>query len=340
MTWRATARLLPAAAAALWLAACTPTILPMGTPIGQPLLLDDGIVTADGLFLPLRTWRPEGAPRAVILALHGFNDYSNAFDTPAAEWARSGILTYAYDQRGFGRAPNTGIWPGTETLVADLEVVTRLIAQRHAGLPLYVLGESMGAAVILVAATEHRIPAAAGTILVAPAVRARETLTIFERFGLWFFSRTLPWLAGYPGSPTGHHPSDNIAMLRAYSRDPLVIKNTRIDTFWGLVNLMDDGMAAARRFDSRALIQIGARDDLIPDSPSRLMLDRLPELPAGQRRVAVYRRGYHMLLRDLNAGLPVGDISFWALNRDAASPLPSGAEHAAGPGFAERGRFR
>ena len=51
--------------------------------------------------------------RAVILALHGFNDYSNAFEGPGEVWAGHGIATYAYDQRGFGAAPERGLWPGT-----------------------------------------------------------------------------------------------------------------------------------------------------------------------------------------------------------------------------------
>ena len=46
-----------------------------------------------------------GAPTAVILGLHGYGDYRNAWEEPAAIWAQAGITTYAYDQRGFGAAP-------------------------------------------------------------------------------------------------------------------------------------------------------------------------------------------------------------------------------------------
>ncbi len=40
---------------------------------------DSGFIAADGVSLPLRKWLPQGEVKAVILALHGFNDYSNAF---------------------------------------------------------------------------------------------------------------------------------------------------------------------------------------------------------------------------------------------------------------------
>ena len=46
----------------------------------QPRLMDESFVTGDGTILPLRLWQPAGAPEAIILALHGVNDYSRAFE--------------------------------------------------------------------------------------------------------------------------------------------------------------------------------------------------------------------------------------------------------------------
>lgn len=315
----------------LCLTACAPTVVPMGPPVTTPRIvadpkIDDRIVTADGAELPLTVWTPKEPARAVILAVHGFNDYANAFEDAAKDWAEAGIITYAYDQRGFGRAPDRGLWPGTATLVSDLETATRLIHARHPELPLYVLGESMGGAEVIVAAAEHRLPGAKGTILVAPAVRGRVTLNVFARAGLWFFAHTIPWLAGEPGGRPLFQPSDNIKMLIRYSRDPLVIKDTRIDTFYGLVNLMDDALAAAPFDDMPSLILIGAKDDLIPGGPSKLLLTRLPQVAPGDRRVAVYPRGYHMLLRDLDAHLAIHDVAFWVLDPHSKLPLPSGDE--------------
>ena len=306
----------------LALGSCTPTVAVMGPPVQTPRIDGENLVMADGAVLPMTIWRPDGTPKAVILALHGFNDYAIGFADPAVEWVRDGIATYAYDQRGFGRTAQRGLWPGTETLVADLETALTLITARHPGVPVYLLGESMGGSVILVAGSQGRLGKAAGVILLAPAVRGRETLNIFARVGLFVFSRTVPWLDGRPAGPLPFTPSDNIAALRKLGRDPLVIKDTRVDAFWGLVNLMDDALAAAPGFDSPALILIGRHDDLIPDDPMALMLGRLPPAPAERRRVAVYPEGYHLLLRDLKAEVPIGDIVHWT--RQPSAPLPSG----------------
>ena len=59
-------------------------------------------------------------------------------------------------------------------------------------------------------------------------------------------------------------PSDNIAMLRALSRDPLVIKETRVDTIYGLVDLMDAALASAPLLDVPLLVMYGAKDEIVP----------------------------------------------------------------------------
>ena len=62
----------------------------------MPVLADDSFVARDGARLPLRRWEAQGNPRAVIVALHGMSDYSNAFDMPGRYWAKLGITTLAY----------------------------------------------------------------------------------------------------------------------------------------------------------------------------------------------------------------------------------------------------
>ena len=72
-----------------------------------PAITDERYVTRDGLRLGLAQWQAE-EPRVIIVALHGMSDYSNAFATVAPFWAKRGITTYAYDQRGFGRSRIVG----------------------------------------------------------------------------------------------------------------------------------------------------------------------------------------------------------------------------------------
>lgn len=326
-----------AALLALWLlTACAPTTQPMGPPVAAPTLAGDSYRAPDGQSLPLRAWLPEGGtpPRAVILALHGFNDYSNAFDAPGRFWAAQGVATYAYDQRGFGQAGQRGIWPGLETLQADLLAAAAAVRARHPGVPLYLLGESMGAAVVLTTLADHGGATQAGAdgtlpdgvrgaVLAAPAVWARWTMPFYQRWALGLATWTVPWYHLTPPRGLKIRPSDNIEMLRALGRDPLVIKSTRVDAVYGLTNLMDRALTDTARIGAQVpvLALYGENEQLIPPEPVSVALANL----AGQgARIGVYPQGWHMLLRDLQAELVWRDVLAWI--DDPAAPLPSGAD--------------
>ena len=109
-----------------------------------PHLTDSGFVAADGVELPMRHWQPKDEkPWAVIVALHGMNDYSNAFDAFGKAASNMGVAVYAYDQRGFGSAPKPGIWAGWQTMVRDLRDVSVLLKGAYPGTPFYVLGDNL-----------------------------------------------------------------------------------------------------------------------------------------------------------------------------------------------------
>jgi alpha-beta hydrolase superfamily lysophospholipase len=314
-------------AALLILTACSPTEIPMGRAVRAPALDDAHFIAADGTSLPMLRVMPDGPPRAVILALHGFNDYSNNFATAGAQWARDRIVTYAYDQRGFGATPNPGLWPGNDTLIADAEAALALVQARHPGVPVFVAGESMGGSIILAAVGRGGLAGAAGFVLLAPAVRGRDSFPLIASATFEFVTHTLPWLSG-AAPDLGYRPTDNPTTLRLLATDPLIRRRTRLDTVYGLVNLMDEAVAAAPRFTRPVLIAVGRQDNIIPENPVRRLVDHMPPAGPELRRIALYRTGFHLLTRDRQGPVVVADIAFWALSRTnaPAAPLPSGAD--------------
>lgn len=280
---------------------------------------------SDGARLPYSAWLPKTPPRAVVLGLHGFGDYSvNAFALPAPIFTENAIALYAYDQRGFGAAPHRGLWAGSSTLVADCVAVTRLLAERHAGVPVFLMGESMGSAVALAASAAAEPPPVDGYILLAPGVRGRASMSRFAQTTLDIASRLIP-AVGFSGAAPGFSPSDNEEALVRWSRDPLTAKEFRVDLVYGLVDLMDQALAAAARFTRPALILYGAHDRIVPPGPIRRLLRVMPR--SDGRRIAYYRNGHHLLLRDRDRALVMADILSWI--GDAHAPLPSAADTAA-----------
>ncbi len=267
-------------------------------------------------------WLPDRRPRAVILAVHGFNDYSNAFADFGAYAASRGIAVYAYDQSGFGANSNAGRWPGVPTLVADLARERARIAALYPDQPVYLLGESMGAAVLIAAVAADLPLDSAGMIMTAPAIWGGDQLNPFYRAALWLADHVAPGMK-LTGESLGVMASDNLEVLRALSADPLFIKATRVDAIAGLVRLMDLAYAAAPDLPGPLLVLGGARDEVVPPKAHTAMLERLTADPCIE---VVYPDGWHLLLRDLDRQLVWDDILAWI----ARQPLPSGLGKACG----------
>jgi alpha-beta hydrolase superfamily lysophospholipase len=274
---------------------------------------------------PIASWTPPGEPpRAVIVALHGFSDYSAAFDWFGAYAAAHGVLVEAYDQPGFGARPDRGRWPGTVALVEELDAAVAGARRRHPGVPLYVLGESMGGAVAVAALARPDSPPVDGLILAAPAVWDGESLPKGYRIALRFIAGLVP-----PLRVSGRHldvqASDNVDMLRALGRDPLYLRDTRIDAVAGLVELMDQADAGAPHLAVPILVLLGGRDEIVPPPASRRFV---AALPARRCKVITYVNGWHLLLRDHQRERVFADILGWIADR---AP-PSRLDHPCRPG--------
>ncbi len=300
------------------LSACAPKFVSLDPVRNDPQLLPGHFVTTDGLSLPYRNWRTDEAPKAVIIALHGFNDYSRFFDPAGQFLAKHGITSYAFDQRGFGAGAFRGRWFPTENYIDDIAAFSRAIAETYDGTPVYVLGASMGGAIAMTFAAERSPDWIDGVILSAPAVWGRQSMPWYQTAVLDLTAAIAPGMR-LTGRGLKITPSDNRDMLLDIGRDPLVIKGSRVDTLYGLVDLMGRALDASAELATPALILYGAKDEIIREGPTRMMWQRLPESVLHQR--VVYPDGYHMLLRDLQAETVWTDIAHWI--NDPNSPLPS-----------------
>jgi acylglycerol lipase len=307
----------------LLLTGCFAPVAPLGAVVEKPTETAGSFVMADGTALPYRDWLPAGRPDAVILALHGMNDSRDAWEYPAPDLAAAGMAVFAPDLRGFGATETRGLWPGTDGFTADIRVIVRRLRVRYPHTRLILMAESMGAAALMVLATQPDPPVVDGYVLIAPAVWGRQEMNILMRAGLWIAGHTVPGLTLTGRGFVKVTATDNRQALIRLSTDPLTIHATRVDAIEGLVDLMSQALDAASRFHAPALFLYGGHDELIP---ARAAAATWRALPAGPVR-AFYPNGYHLLLRDKDRAAPIGDILAWI--RDPDAKLPSGAEQAA-----------
>ena len=311
----------------LLLSACAPTVQQPLTPppaFSGPSIQGGAFVVQDGARLPMLSWLSEGEPWAVVVALHGMNDHKASFHLAGPHWAERGIATYAYDQRGFGRAPGRGIWAGRELMAEDLRTVTALVRARHPNAVVAVAGESMGGAVGVTAFASERPPDADRLILLAPAVWGWSSQPLANRAGLWIAARLMGATAVEPPdwAVRDIRATDNTLELLRMGRDPDMLFSTRFDTLYGLVDLMEAASRDLGRVRVPTALFHGAHDQIIRAEPMARALAEAGEAP--NLRTAFYPDGRHLLNRDHQALAVYGDVE--AFLRDPAAPFPSGAD--------------
>ncbi|MDZ4691731.1 alpha/beta fold hydrolase [Terricaulis sp.] len=313
--------------ALLVLAACVPTVQRAGprADLTQPRFepTAERFISFDGAELGLTAWLPpEGQePRAVIIGLHGMNDYANTFYLAGPWFAEHGVALYAYDARGFGRSPNRGVWAGERLMTEDLRTAIAVARRAHPNTRIAVVGDSMGAATAIATFGDENAPQVDRVVLVAPAVWGWSTLPDHYALTLWLGAHTFPWRAVQPPRNVvrTRTASDNQEALLQAGRAPHMIWSTRIDAVYGLVSLMERATERSANLRGDVLFLYGANDQIIPRNSAIAAARRLP----ASVRTAYYENGWHWLLRDRQREVVYADIL--AFIEDAEAPLPSAA---------------
>lgn len=292
----------------------------------------------DGARLGLDVWRPEPAsftafgpsvevagdetaPETVIIAVHGMNDYAGAFKAAGAWWQEQGVTVYAYDQRGFGRSPRSGIWPEHEVMRRDLKTAVAVARDLHPEARIAVVGESMGASVAITAFADEDAPKVDALILSGPGLRGWSALPWYYSVSLWASAHVRPGWVVVPPKGVRITPTDNNEKLREMWVDPLVQKSNRIDSVYGVVSIMEEADTKISGLPKHipTLLLYGAKDEVIPPNGVERAAKKLPE----HVRTAYYNDGYHMLMNDLQAKTVWADVL--AFVGDPTRALPSRA---------------
>ncbi len=105
----------------------------------------------DGVEVFVRKWTPAGQPpKAVVLVIHGAAEHSERYDRLARILVGEGYVVYAPDHRGHGKTAGTlekAGWAGPDGwagIVGDIHQLAGKAASETPGLPLFILGHSMG----------------------------------------------------------------------------------------------------------------------------------------------------------------------------------------------------
>jgi len=108
------------------------------------------VTASDGIPLHTMRWLPDGPVKAVVQVAHGMAEHSGRYARLAEALTGAGYAVYATDHRGHGSTAaeeDHGYFAdkdGWSTVVEDVRAVTRFAQDEHPGLPVFLLGHSMG----------------------------------------------------------------------------------------------------------------------------------------------------------------------------------------------------
>ncbi len=290
--------------------------------------------SADGTKIVAYRWDPAGPPRAAVQLTHGMGEHARRYEHVARALNEAGFVVYAQDHRGHGAsARGQGADPGAlgdlgqdswAGLVDDIGLLSGYIRAENPGLPLILLGHSMGSFAVQQYLLDHSADADGVVLTGTAAIDLLEgALDLDQPIDLSAFNAPFA-----PARTDYDWLSRDDAMVDAYVADPLC--GFGIDAasgkamFIGARRGADPAQVAAIRPGLPLYIAVGEAD---PVNGALALLTPLADRyrAAGLTDVTVrtYPDARHEILNETNRDEIIAELTAW-LDRVAAGAGKAG----------------
>ena len=273
--------------------------------------------SSDGAQITAYRWVPAGEPRAVIQLTHGMGEHAQRYDYVARALNDAGFAVYAQDHRGHGASADPdalgdigpGGWPA---LVDDIGLLSAHIRTQHPGLPLILLGHSMGSFAVQQYLLDHSADVDAVVLTGTAAIDVLEpALDLDQPLDLAIFNA-----AFQPARTDYDWLSRDETIVDAYVADPycgfgIDPASARL-MFLGARRVADPAQVAAMTPGLPLYIAVGEAD---PVNGGLALLTPLTDryAAAGLTDVTVrtYPSARHEVLNETNRDEIIGELINW-----------------------------
>jgi alpha-beta hydrolase superfamily lysophospholipase len=267
---------------------------------------------ADGNCLQGYAWAPaEGAPRAVLVVVHGLGDHARRYGALAQALNAQGVAVLAQDHRGHaGSGGARQRIDSVEQAAADVELALREAARRWPGLPLVLHGHSFGGLLVthLAATTSQPL---AGVVVSSAALQRPAGVSDGQLAVVRTLSALVPSL--------GLDPLDAAKVVRepaaqaALAADPLIAREKLpARTIAALLTGVDAVQPKLATVSQPLLVLHGGADTVTPPAGSRALHERAA---SAEKTLRLYEAARHDLLHEPEAGEVTQEIVAFVTRR-------------------------
>jgi alpha-beta hydrolase superfamily lysophospholipase len=249
------------------------------------------------------------APQFVAVIVHGYAEHAGRYDHVARALGQIGAVVYAGDYPGHGKsAGEPALIDDLDAFVIDTERVIAHAQEQHPGLPVVLVGHSLGGIVATRYAQKHGDELAA-LVLSGPAIGGNPGI---------FALVALPEIPEIPIDPSILSRDPKVG--EAYAGDPLVYHGPfKRATLEALVEAVDRVAAGGSLGDVPTLWIHGEEDGLAPLAEAREAIERVR---GSDLTEVIYAGGRHEVLNETNKDEVLADVTRFidgVLSKRAAS---------------------
>jgi alpha-beta hydrolase superfamily lysophospholipase len=265
-----------------------------------------------GLKLHVEHYRPRGSAKLALVMVHGFSPHCGIYRHVGVTLAALGIAVTQFDNRGHGRSEGRrGHIEDFAEYLDDLQEVAAWSKMQDPGLPLAMMGHSMGGAIVVsFALDEARAEKPEALVLAAPYLKLRMKVTAPKRFAANVAARVLPTLSG-PNGLRAEDISRNPEALAGFKHDPLIHHTASAGWFMATLRAQAHIRTHAEKLRVPTLLLLAGEDRIVANDANLAFAKN-----AGPGvEVRSYDGLYHELFLEPEAEQVLNDIGAWLLTR-------------------------
>ncbi|QEY35156.1 lysophospholipase [Caproiciproducens galactitolivorans] len=257
----------------------------------------------DGTKLFFRKDVPE-SPKAIVVVVHGLCEHLGRYNYVTEKLNRSGFGVYRFDHRGHGKSEGRRVFfHDYNEMVDDVNHFVEMAKMENKGLPVFLLGHSMGGCAVTLFGTKY--PGKVQGIVTSGA------LTRMNAAAPGSLPIPQPADAYFPNE-LGDGVCSDPAVVKAYEDDPLVEKQISVGLFNALYYGVEWMKKNAKKFTDPVLLLHGCCDGLVSEKDSR---EFFGDIASSDKTLKIYAHLYHEILNEPCRDEIIAEIVDWLNKR-------------------------